>query len=173
MNTTRVDWAAVKADFPVLQRMIDGQRLVYLDSANTSQKPNAVIDAMTDFMRNGYAPINRSAYRMTIDCLDDYLSMRQVFHGVSDPVGIAWTDLVARVERGLFQARTPTPVGRFVMGTVQLGLRYGISRAQTDRPAERQAGRCALRAAGCRWPCGDPAPARGSLAAAAGRGAVR
>ena len=51
MNTTRVDWAAVKADFPVLQRMIDGQRLVYLDSANTSQKPNAVIDAMTDFSR--------------------------------------------------------------------------------------------------------------------------
>lgn len=87
----------------------------------------------------GRKALNRSAYRMTIDCLDDYLSMRQVFHGVSDPVGIAWTDLVARVERGLFQARTPTPVGRFVMGTVQLGLRYGISRAQTDRPAERQA----------------------------------
>ncbi len=70
MNTTRVDWAAVKADFPVLQRMIDGQRLVYLDSANTSQKPNAVIDAMTDFMRNGYAPINRSAYRMAGEATD-------------------------------------------------------------------------------------------------------
>ncbi len=70
MNTTRVDWAAVKADFPVLQRMIDNQRLVYLDSANTSQKPNAVIDAMTDFMRNGYAPINRSAYRMAGEATD-------------------------------------------------------------------------------------------------------
>ena len=70
MNTTRVDWAAVKADFPVLQRMIDGQRLVYLDSANTSQKPNAVIDAMADFMRNGYAPINRSAYRMAGEATD-------------------------------------------------------------------------------------------------------
>jgi len=70
MNTTRVDWAAVKADFPVLQRMIDNQRLVYLDSANTSQKPNAVIDAMSDFMRNGYAPINRSAYRMAGEATD-------------------------------------------------------------------------------------------------------
>lgn len=70
MNTTRVDWAAVKADFPVLQRTIDNQRLVYLDSANTSQKPNAVIDAMTDFMRNGYAPINRSAYRMAGEATD-------------------------------------------------------------------------------------------------------
>jgi len=70
VNTSRVDWAAVKADFPVLQRMIDNQRLVYLDSANTSQKPNAVIDAMTDFMRNGYAPINRSAYRMAGEATD-------------------------------------------------------------------------------------------------------
>ena len=76
MNTTRVDWAAVKADFPVLQRMIDGQRLVYLDSANTSQKPNAVIDAMADFMRNGYAPINRSAYRMASEATDLYEGAR-------------------------------------------------------------------------------------------------
>ena len=76
MNTTRVDWAAVKADFPVLQRMIDGQRLVYLDSANTSQKPNAVIDAMTDFMRNGYAPINHSAYRMAGEATDLYEGAR-------------------------------------------------------------------------------------------------
>ena len=76
MNTSRVDWAAVKADFPVLQRMIDNQRLVYLDSANTSQKPNAVIDAMTDFMRNGYAPINRSAYRMAGEATDLYEGAR-------------------------------------------------------------------------------------------------
>ena len=76
MNTSRVDWAAVKADFPVLQRMIDGQRLVYLDSANTSQKPNAVIDAMADFMRNGYAPINRSAYRMAGEATDLYEGAR-------------------------------------------------------------------------------------------------
>ncbi len=76
MNTTRVDWAAVKADFPVLQRTIDNQRLVYLDSANTSQKPNAVIDAMTDFMRNGYAPINRSAYRMAGEATDLYEGAR-------------------------------------------------------------------------------------------------
>jgi cysteine desulfurase/selenocysteine lyase len=76
VNTTRVDWAAVKADFPILQRMIDNQRLVYLDSANTSQKPNAVIDAMTDFMRNGYAPINRSAYRMAGEATDLYEGAR-------------------------------------------------------------------------------------------------
>ena len=48
MNASNVDWSAVKADFPVINRQINGRRLVYLDSANSSQKPNAVIDAMGD-----------------------------------------------------------------------------------------------------------------------------
>ncbi|MFZ9675082.1 MAG: SufS family cysteine desulfurase [Ilumatobacteraceae bacterium] len=71
-----VDWSAVKADFPVLQRRIDGQRLVYLDSANTSQKPNSVIDTMADFMRHGYAPINRSAYRLAGEATDAFEGAR-------------------------------------------------------------------------------------------------
>ena len=71
-----VDWARVRADFPVLQRTIDGQPIVYLDSANTSQKPNAVIDAMADFMRTAYAPINRSAYRMAASATDAYEGAR-------------------------------------------------------------------------------------------------
>lgn len=76
MNTSAVDWARVRADFPVLQRTIDGQPIVYLDSANTSQKPNAVIDAMADFMRTSYAPINRSAYRMAAAATDAYEGAR-------------------------------------------------------------------------------------------------
>ena len=76
MSTSAVDWARVRADFPVLQRTIDGQPLVYLDSANTSQKPNAVIDAMADFMRTSYAPINRSAYRLAAAATDVYEGAR-------------------------------------------------------------------------------------------------
>jgi spore coat polysaccharide biosynthesis protein SpsF len=87
----------------------------------------------------GRKALKRGAYRMTIDSLDDYLSMRKVFHGVSDPVGIAWTDLVARVDRGLYQPTSPEPVRRFVMGTVQLGMPYGVSRAQSAKPGEKQA----------------------------------
>jgi cysteine desulfurase / selenocysteine lyase len=45
-----INWAAIRADFPVLRREIDGARIVYLDSANTSQKPQQVIDAMSEFM---------------------------------------------------------------------------------------------------------------------------
>ena len=76
MSTASVDWKKVQADFPVLQRTIDDQRIVYLDSANTSQKPNAVIDAMADFMRHSYAPINRSAYRLAAEATDAYEGAR-------------------------------------------------------------------------------------------------
>ena len=62
-----LDVAAVRAQFPIFSREIDGQPIVYLDSANTSQKPAVVIDAMADFMRTGYAPINRSAYRLAAE----------------------------------------------------------------------------------------------------------
>jgi cysteine desulfurase/selenocysteine lyase len=67
-----VDWAAVRADFPLLRREIDGKPIVYLDSGNTSQKPAQVIDAMSNFMRCGYAPINRSAYRLAAEATDSY-----------------------------------------------------------------------------------------------------
>ena len=62
-----LDGAAVRADFPVLNRLLDGQRIVYCDSANTSQKPRQVIDAMSEFMATSYAPINRSAYRLAAE----------------------------------------------------------------------------------------------------------
>ena len=75
MSTT-IDWAAVRADFPILEREIDGAPIVYLDSANTSQKPRQVIEAMDDFLRTGYAPINRSAYRLAGWATDAYEGAR-------------------------------------------------------------------------------------------------
>ena len=62
--------AAIRDQFPIFEREIDGQPIVYLDSANTSQKPHAVIDAMASFMTSGYAPINRSAYRLAAEATD-------------------------------------------------------------------------------------------------------
>ncbi|MEY4606489.1 MAG: hypothetical protein RLY45_1249, partial [Actinomycetota bacterium] len=74
--TALLDGTAIAAHFPVLQRTIDGQRLVYLDSANTSQKPQCVIDAMADFLAHGYGPINRSAYRLAAEATDAYEGAR-------------------------------------------------------------------------------------------------
>jgi cysteine desulfurase/selenocysteine lyase len=71
-----VDWAAVGNDFPILNEPREGGRLVYLDSGNTSQKPRQVIDAMDEFQRTTYAPINRSAYRLAAEATDRYESAR-------------------------------------------------------------------------------------------------
>ena len=71
-----LDVAAVRREFPVLSRTIGGRPLVYLDSANTSQKPRAVIDAMTTFMAEQYAPINRSAYAMAAEATDRFEGTR-------------------------------------------------------------------------------------------------
>jgi cysteine desulfurase / selenocysteine lyase len=88
------DVAKVKADFPILSRLIDGRPIVYLDSANSTQKPNQVIDAMADFMRNGYAPINRSSYRLAAEATDAYEGARAsvaAFIGATNPNEVVFT----------------------------------------------------------------------------------
>jgi cysteine desulfurase/selenocysteine lyase len=57
-----LDVATIKRDFPILQREVNGRRLVYLDSASSAQKPLVVLDAMDDAYRNHYANIHRGVY---------------------------------------------------------------------------------------------------------------
>ena len=71
-----LDVAAIKAQFPLLQRELNGAPLVYLDSANTSQKPQVVIDAMSHFLQHSYAPINRSAYSLAAEATDAFEGAR-------------------------------------------------------------------------------------------------
>ena len=54
----------VRADFPILSRQIGGRRLVYLDSASTSQKPATVLAALDDHYRNHNANIHRGVYQL-------------------------------------------------------------------------------------------------------------
>lgn len=70
------DVAALRAEFPIFARARDDEPLHYLDSANTSQKPAAVLAAMDDFATSSYAPINRSAYRLAAAATDAYESAR-------------------------------------------------------------------------------------------------
>ena len=71
-----IDSAVIRRDFPIFGNEINGKPLVYLDSANTSQKPNVVIDTMTKFMREAYAPINRSAYTLAANATEQYEGAR-------------------------------------------------------------------------------------------------
>ena len=64
------DVLTVRRDFPVLSRIINNKPLVYLDSANTSQKPEVVIDALSGFISQGYAPVNRSSYQLAAEATD-------------------------------------------------------------------------------------------------------
>jgi cysteine desulfurase/selenocysteine lyase len=73
---TVFDPRRVRDDFPIFDRRLDGKRLVFLDSANSSMKPRAVIDAMSHFMAHDYAPINRSAYRLAAAATDLYEGAR-------------------------------------------------------------------------------------------------
>jgi cysteine desulfurase/selenocysteine lyase len=59
------DVARVRADFPILQEMIHGKPLVYLDSANTSQKPASVIKATDDYYRHANANIHRATHLLS------------------------------------------------------------------------------------------------------------
>jgi len=57
-----LDVSAIKKDFPILEREVHGGRLVYLDSANTSQKPRAVLDAMGQYYEHSNANVHRGTY---------------------------------------------------------------------------------------------------------------
>ena len=57
-----LDVTALKKDFPILDREVHGGRLVYLDSANTSQKPQSVLDAMSAYYEHSNANVHRGTY---------------------------------------------------------------------------------------------------------------
>ena len=71
-----IESAVIRRDFPIFSSEVNGKPLVYLDSANTSQKPNVVIDTMVKFMREAYAPINRSAYTLAANATEQYEGAR-------------------------------------------------------------------------------------------------
>ena len=71
------DLEVIRKDFPILSRQIDGSPLIYLDSGNTSQKPQQVIDAMTNFLETSYAPINRSSYRLAGEATEAFEGARR------------------------------------------------------------------------------------------------
>ncbi len=62
--STPLDVAAVKKDFPLLAQTAHGKRLVYLDSAASSQHPQAVLDAMDDYYETAHANVHRGVYAL-------------------------------------------------------------------------------------------------------------
>jgi cysteine desulfurase / selenocysteine lyase len=74
---TIIDWSAVRADFPLLTREVHGKPLVYLDSANTAQKPAAVIAAVDDFYRRHNANVSRAVHALGSEATEAYEGARR------------------------------------------------------------------------------------------------
>lgn len=73
------DAATIAQDFPILNRTIrDGKRLVYLDSGATSQKPNVVIDAESNFYRFHNAAVHRGAHQLAEEATDAFEGARAI-----------------------------------------------------------------------------------------------
>jgi cysteine desulfurase/selenocysteine lyase len=64
-------------DFPILERKINGNRLVYLDNAATTQKPINVIDAISDYYNNHNANPHRGAYTLSVEATSLYDSAKE------------------------------------------------------------------------------------------------
>lgn len=70
------DVAALRAQFPILHQQVNGQPLVYLDNAATTQKPQSVIDAIADYYRCDNANVHRGAHTLSDRATADFEAAR-------------------------------------------------------------------------------------------------
>ncbi|GAA4895375.1 cysteine desulfurase [Stackebrandtia albiflava] len=75
-DVPELDSAAIRADFPILSRRVNGRPLVYLDSGNTSQKPRQVIDAMAEFAATHNANIARAVHTLGTEATEAFEGAR-------------------------------------------------------------------------------------------------
>ena len=90
----RLDVEKVRADFPILDREVNGRRLVYLDSGNTAQKPRQVIDAMREHLERHNANVARSVHTLGTEATQAYEGARAkvaAFIGASSPDEVIFT----------------------------------------------------------------------------------
>lgn len=72
-----LDVAALRRDFPILATEMRGKPLVYLDTAASAQKPQVVIDAVSEFYAKGYANIHRGLYQLSANATRQFEAARE------------------------------------------------------------------------------------------------
>jgi cysteine desulfurase/selenocysteine lyase len=88
------DAARVREDFPILHQQVNGCPLVYLDNAATTQKPECVIDAISDFYRRDNSNVHRGVHTLSDRATQRFEQARQTvasFFGATDIAQIIWT----------------------------------------------------------------------------------
>ena len=84
----------IKDQFPIFKKKTKGKELVYLDSANSSQKPQSVIDAVSNFYSNEFANVGRGIYTLAVNASEMYENSRSSlknFIGASSDFEIVFT----------------------------------------------------------------------------------
>jgi cysteine desulfurase/selenocysteine lyase len=109
--TAPLDIAAIRAEFPILSRKVNGKPLIYLDNAASAQKPRAVIDAMTSAMEGSYANVHRGLHALANETTAAFENARKTaakFLGAASPEEIVFTaggtDAINLVANSLGQA---------------------------------------------------------------------
>ena len=118
------DVARIRKDFPILERTVrDGQPLVYLDSANTSQKPRQVLDTLADFYERHNANIHRATHQLGEEATQAYEGARgsvAAFIGAAEPAEVVFTKNVSEainlVAYSMGNASAAGQRGRFALG---------------------------------------------------------
>lgn len=77
MQRSIVNSYALRNDFPIFKKKINGNELVYLDNASTTQKPYSVIDSITDFYTNYNSNIHRAVYQLAEEATELYEKSRE------------------------------------------------------------------------------------------------
>lgn len=95
-NRVSPSWnvAKVRADFPVLTRIVRGNPLVYLDNASTAQKPRAVLEAMDHYYRTTNANVHRGVHTLSGEATSAYEKARErvaLFLGAASPGEVVFT----------------------------------------------------------------------------------
>jgi cysteine desulfurase / selenocysteine lyase len=93
-GSSTFDAERIREDFPILKRTSHGNRLVYLDSANTSQKPRAVIDTITEYYEQHNANLYRAVYELAEEATAMFEGARAKlagFIGAPNPDSVVFT----------------------------------------------------------------------------------
>ena len=72
-----IDWKAIREDFPILREQAHGHSLIYFDSAATSQKPRAVLDALRNYYEHENANVHRGLHELSSRATEAYEKSRQ------------------------------------------------------------------------------------------------
>src|SRR6201984_2727420 len=110
-----VDWKAIREDFPILRERAHGHPLIYFDSAATSQKPRAVIDALRHYYEHQNANVHRGLHELSSRATEAYEQARRrvaTYLGAASAEEIVFTrgttesiNLVAQAWGGKFLER--------------------------------------------------------------------